>query len=138
MIRFVTALALALALSACGEEELPTGPDPSGPPPTFTENFSGTVNQNGSRTHTFNSQASGTITATLVTVSPDPELVVGFSLGTFNGSSCQTVIWKDDAKQSTILTGAVSALGSLCVRIYDVGNIPATEPVSYEIQVIHP
>jgi hypothetical protein len=130
-------LALVLALSGCGDDEIPTGPTPTDPV-TFTENFSGSVNQNGARTHTFNTQASGTVTATLVTVAPDAELVVGFSLGTFNGSACQIVIAKDDAKQSTILTGAVSALGSLCVRIYDVGNITAAQPVDYEIQVIHP
>jgi hypothetical protein len=137
VIRTVTLLALVLALAACGDDDTPTGPDPT-PPATFTENYSGTLNQNGGRTHNFNTQASGTVTATLVTVSPDSELLIGLSLGTWNGNACQVVIAKDDAKAGTILTGAVSALGSLCVRIYDVGNITAAQPIDYEIQVVHP
>jgi hypothetical protein len=138
-------LALVLALAACGDDELPTGPDPTTPlgpcgaAVCTTANFTGSVNQNGARTHNFATQASGTVTATLVSVGPDaPDLVVGLSLGTWNGSACQVVIAKDDAKQAAIVVGQVSALGSLCVRIYDVGNIPAAQPTDYEIQVIHP
>ena len=137
LMRAVTFLALVLALASCGDEELPTNPTPT-PPVTVTENFSGTLNQNGGRTHTFNTGASGTVTVTLTTVAPDSELVVGLSLGTFNGSACALQITKDDAKQGVILTGGVSSLGNLCVRIYDVGNIPSAEPISYEIQVVHP
>jgi hypothetical protein len=46
------------------------------------------------------------------------------------------VIVKTDAKQATVLTGGVSSLGSLCVTIYDVGNI--VNPIAYEITVVHP
>src|SRR5687767_921099 len=91
-------LVSALALVSCGDDT-PTAPDPLPTPVTVTENFSGTVNRNGGQTHTFNSSASGTVTATLVTVAPNNELVVGFSIGTFNGSACQIVIAKDNATQ---------------------------------------
>ncbi len=91
---------------------------------------------NGLALHNFTTQASGAVTATLTTLSPDSELLVGMSLGTWNGTACQLVIVKTDAKQATVLTGGVSALGSLCVTIYDVGNI--VNPIAYEITVVHP
>lgn len=126
--------ALVAGAAACGDD--PTTPTTPTPPATVTETFSGSVTRNGAATHTFATQASGTVTATLTTLAPDSALVIGLSLGTFNGSACQLVITKDDATQGTIVTGGVSTLGSLCVRIYDVGNI--TDPVTYDITVVHP
>lgn len=126
--------AFVAGAAACGDD--PTTPTTPTPPATVTETFSGSVTRNGAATHTFATQASGTVTATLTTLAPDSALVIGLSLGTFNGSACQLVITKDDATQGTIVTGGVSTLGSLCVRIYDVGNI--TDPVTYDITVVHP
>ena len=136
-LRFVMPVIAVLALAACGDDDLFNAPTaPSGPAPTVTETFSGSINRNGAATHTFTTQASGTVTATLTTVTPDSELIVGFSVGTWNGTLCQIVLANDQAKQAAVVTGGVSALGSLCVRIYDVGNI--TDPISYEITVVHP
>lgn len=138
MMRILMLLLLVLTTAACDTQdpfEIPTNPTP--PNPT-TVNFSGAINRNGAQTHTFSSGASGTLTATLVTLGPDASLIVGLSLGTWNGNACQIVLAKDNATQGSILTGGVSALGNLCVRIYDVGNVPAAQQVTYEIQVIHP
>jgi len=136
-IRPVAVLALAILLIACnGNNQPPTSPTP--PPPTVTETFTGTVNRNGAATHNFTSQASGAVTATLTTLSPDSTLVIGLALGTWNGSVCQIVLPNDSATQGTVITGGVSSFGSLCVRIYDVGNITAAQPASYEITVVHP
>lgn len=134
-IRSLTLVTLLLALAACGDDDPMTPTEPT-PPPTFTETFTGTVNRNGAVTHTFATQASGTVTATLTTLAPESALIVGLSLGTWNGTACQLVITKDDATQGSVLTGGVSTLGSLCVRIYDVGNI--VDPIAYEITVVHP
>jgi hypothetical protein len=105
-------------------------------PVTVTETFADTIARNGARTHNFTTQSSGQVTATLTTLSPDSALVVGFALGTWNGTLCQQVLVKDDATQGTVLFGGVSSFGSLCVRVYDVGNV--TEPINYEITVVHP
>ena len=138
MQRWIRALAVltmvALSTVACGDDD-PTPTAPS-PPPTVTETFSGTVNRNGIVIHNFTTQASGVVTATLTTLAPDSELLVGLSLGTWNGTACQLVITKTDAKQATVITGGVSALGSLCVVINDVGNI--VNPITYELTVVHP
>ena len=133
-IRVLIVLGAVASFTACGDD--PVTPVAPTPPPTFTETFSGSVSMNGLALHNFTTQASGAVTATLTTLSPDSELLVGMSLGTWNGTACQLVIVKTDAKQATVLTGGVSALGSLCVTIYDVGNI--VNPIAYEITVVHP
>jgi hypothetical protein len=133
-VRTFGVLAVLVTFAACGDDpEPPTAPSP---PPTVTGTFSGTVGRNGLSLHNFTTQASGTVTVTLTTLLPDSELLVGMSLGTWNGTACQLVIVKTDAKQATVITGGVSTLGSLCVTIYDVGNI--VNPISYEMTVVHP
>lgn len=135
LIRTAALLAIVLASFACNSDDdnIPTNPTP---PPTTTVTFSGTVNRNGAVTHTFATQASGTVTATLTTLSPDSALRIGLALGTWNGAVCQIVLPNDNATQGTVVTGGVSALGNLCVRIYDVGNV--VDPVAYEVTVVHP
>ncbi len=134
LIRYLMFVALVGVLAACSDD--PTTPTNPTPAPTVTETFSGTVNRNGAVTHNFTTEASGTTTATLTTLGPDSALIIGMSLGTSNGSTCTLVITKDNATQGTVVTGGVSSLGSLCVRIYDVGNI--VDPITYEITVVHP
>jgi hypothetical protein len=135
LVRLLPVLVTALAMSACGDDpfETPTNPNPAVP---VTETFNGVVNPRGAQTHTFTSQASGTVTATLKFLVPDNTVRMGLALGTWNGSACQLVITKTDAAEATVITGAVSALGSLCVYIHDVGNL--VRPTEYEIEVTHP
>jgi hypothetical protein len=127
-------LALVLTFSGCDDD--PTPPTAPTPPPTTTDTFSGMVNRNGAVTHTFATQASGTATATLTALSPDSALVVGFSMGNWNGSVCQIILANDRATQGTVVIGGVSTLSSFCMRIYDVGNI--VDPIAYEFTVVHP
>jgi hypothetical protein len=135
IVRYLPVLVAALALSACGDDpfEIPTNPDPVDP---VTETFSGVVSVRGAQTHTFSSQASGEVKATLKFLVPDPAVRMGFALGTWNGVACQLVIAKTDAIETTEIIGAVSALGSLCVYIHDVGNL--VQPTEYQIEVVHP
>ena len=123
---------VALATVACGGA-IVTPPTSPTPVPQI-EVFSGTLTRNGAATHTFTSQAGGTVTASLTSISPDA--VVGLSLGTWNGLACQVVIANDAAVLNTVVTGTVSAIGNLCVRVYDVGQF--AEPTSYEVQILHP
>jgi hypothetical protein len=126
----------ALWISACGGEDpfTPTTPTTTTMPNVAT--FAGVLGRNGATSHPFNTAASGSVVASINTLSPDDSIVVGFSLGTWNGAVCNIVFANDAAKQGTTVTGSVSSFGSLCVRIYDVGNV--TEPISYEITVQHP
>ncbi len=87
-------------------------------------------------THPFLAEASGDVTATLISLAPEEVASIGLSLGTWNGSACQTVIANDTAVQGAVIIGRASIAGNLCLRIYDTGNIPSL--ASYEVTVVHP
>jgi hypothetical protein len=127
------AVAVALAFWACNNTIPTTSTTPA---PTTTETFQGTLNPNGARTFSFSTQAAGTITTTLTSVSPDSTTTIGMALGTWNGAACQVILANDNAVQSTVLTGASTGAGSLCVRVYDVGNLTANE--DFTVTVEHP
>jgi hypothetical protein len=130
----VLAVAAALVAAACGSDT-PTTPTTPAIPAT-TDTFNGTLTQNGGFTHLFITSRSGSITATLTSLGPDSGLTVGLLLGTWNGNACAVQIVKDNAVQGSTIIGAASAAGSLCVRIYDVGQV--TGPVDYQLTVLHP
>ena len=102
-----------------------------------SETFTGSINVNGAATHNFFTSATGTVTATVVSLGENPPANVGLLLGTWSGVACQVVLVNDRAVNTTVLSGTVTTLGgSLCVRIYDVGAL--TQSVPYEIKVDHP
>lgn len=126
----------SLAMAGCGDSAaVPTSPTPN-VLPTVTEKFAGELNRNGARTHPFLAGASGNVTATLDTLTPETITAIGLSLGTWNGFACQIIIANDTAPKGTVVLGAASSAGSLCVRVYDVGNV--SNLASYELTVVHP
>jgi hypothetical protein len=132
-LRFL-AVALAVSAVACGSGTT-TAPTPT-TPVTVTDTFAGTLTSNGAASYAFTTAASGTVTATIATLSPNTTLVVGVALGTWNGNACQIVLSKDSATQFSFIVGQASQANTYCVRIYDVGNV--TDPTTYELQVNHP
>lgn len=135
--RLIAVLILTFAVAGCDDETTPTGPST---PVTVTDTFSGAVTQNGAQTHSFSTATGGPVTATLTSLGPDSALVIGFSLGTWNTttSSCSVVLANDAATGGAKLTGTMTGTGSLCVRLYDVGNVPASTPAAYSVEVVHP
>jgi len=126
---------LTLAGIACDSgENTPT--TPTTPGPTITETFAGTVTQNGAATFTFNTSVSGIVTATLKSIAPVATAQIGLALGTWNGVTCAVVLTNDRITAGLAVTGQVNAAGSLCVRIYDVGQL--TETSTFEVVVVHP
>ena len=130
-------LVLAVAAASCGNST-PTTTIPTTPTPvTSTETFTGTLNKNGANTHTFFTSATGTVQATLTALTPDSTTSVGFSMGTFTGSTCAILLANDNAVKTSVITGSVNSVGgSLCIRVYDIGKV--TQETSYEVQVVHP
>jgi hypothetical protein len=135
IVPMLLVIVVAAGAAAC-DDETPT--TPTTPAPTVTDTFSGNVNQNGAQTHSFSTAAGGRVTATLKQVAPDSALVVGFDLGSWNGSSCLIVLRNATATTGAVLTGTMSGIGELCVSVYDVGNISATSPAAYTVEVVHP
>jgi len=132
----LTSLAVAAALTAvaCGSDEPTTPTDPS-TPVAVTETFSESLNPNGGRTHQVAVERAGDIIASLTSLAPDPEAVVGLGIGTWNGVSCSIVIANDNAKVNVAIVGSATGTGSFCVRVYDVGNL--TESIDYTVAVQH-
>ena len=136
-LRLLTVLLLALAVSAC-DDDTPTTPTTT--PPSVTDTFTGAITQNGATTHSFNVSTSGTVKATLKTVGADNTLVVGFSLGTWNTvtESCSVVLANDAATAGAVLQGTMTGTGTLCLRMYDVGNVVAPAGAAYSVDIEHP
>ena len=125
-------LLLAGAAAACSNNDATSLVAPS--PTQSTDTFAGTLGVNGGSSFHFVSNR-GEVTATLSSVAPDSSVIVGVSLGTWNGASCSAVLSNDQAIQGTVIYGTVNATGTLCVRVYDVGKV--VDPLTYEVKVVH-
>ena len=135
LVSLTLVLALSVAGSACDSGDSTT-PTPTTPGATITETFSGSLTINGAVTFSFSTTGSGTLTATLRTVGPNTATQIGLALGTWNGVSCAVQISNDRSVIGTTVTGQVNAAGSLCARLYDVGQL--TQTSTFEIVVVHP
>jgi hypothetical protein len=126
-------LVLAVAVGCSGlSPDAPTVPDEV---PTTFVNFTGTLGVNGAFSHPFTVSQPGTMAAALADVTPDG-VIVGLSLGTWNGSTCIAVFSSDLAAEGLRIIGAASAAGNFCVRIHDTGHVVV--PTKYTIQLEHP
>ena len=127
-----------VVMGACSNNALTTTPTTS--PCPCTDSFSGTLSTNGAFSHTFTITTLGSVTASIVSLSPTrldgSAQLLGFGLGVWNGSSCTVASSSDTATAGSTITLNASAAGTLCVRVYDVGFI--TTPVLYQLQVVHP
>ena len=129
-------LALALGAAAC-DNQISTPTNPTTPVNMTTESFSGSLTPNGAVTYFYNVSQAGSLTATILSLSPDNTITVGLAIGTWNGATCQTVIVNERAPQGATVSGNASNAGSLCVRIYDPsGTVLAT--TKFELVVVHP
>ena len=131
---------LAASAAACGSKDpfLPTGP--STLPTVLTETFTGTLTRNSAYTHPFSASDSGDVSVFLITSADardatNNSIPIGVSLGTWNGASCAIVIANDNVAPGSSITGRATAAGNLCVRVYDVGFVPAAS--SYELLIDH-
>ena len=135
MSRFTCAAVLLAALSAaCSNSPTVTTPTPT-TPVYVTDTFAGTLTRNGATTFPFSVSTQGAVTANLTSVG-DASLTIGMSLGSWNGTACNILLANDQAKQGVTMVGTASGIGTLCLRVYDVGQV--TTPVDYTVTVTHP
>jgi hypothetical protein len=133
---------LALTTSACSDNTLSQLASASQTTPqTFTDTYTGTLSTNGAFTHIFTIQTLGSVTVTILNLSPNSSQIVGLSLGVWTGSACSTSPQTGGSESDTATTGSAitlnaTAAGNLCARLYDVGFI--TQPVIYTMQITHP
>jgi hypothetical protein len=133
------ALCLTVAMLGAAGCDDNTGTPPIVPTPVeITEPpFTGTLTINGGVTQSFSVNGTGTVTAILDSLTPNPDnsVVIGVQLGTWNGTSCQIVLTNDNAGVGSGVAGQANAAGSLCARVYDVGRL--TEPVTFSLTIKH-
>ena len=133
---------LTLTTSACSDNTLSQLASASQTTPqTFTDTYTGTLSTNGAFTHIFTIQTLGSVTVTILNLSPNSSQIVGLSLGVWTGSACSTSPQTGGSASDTATTGSAitlnaTAAGNLCARLYDVGFI--TQPVIYTMQITHP
>jgi len=136
VVRSFSLLALLTLGAACNSNSSVNTPTTPSNPATTIETFDGSINKNGAVAYNFIVAQTGTVTATLQSVS-DTTVAIGFSLGVWNGTACSTSgIFNDNAFAGATILGSVNAAASLCVRAYDVGKI--TDPVSFSITIVRP
>ncbi len=137
--RSLLLIPILAAVAGCGGNSatLPTGP--STLPTVLTETFSGTLTRNSAYTHPFSVSDSGDVSVFLITSADARDannaIPIGVSLGTWNGASCAIVIANDKVAPGSSITGRATAAGNLCVRVYDVGFVPAAS--TYELLIDH-
>jgi hypothetical protein len=131
---FRALLLLAPLAAGCGDDDptTPTAPTPV----AVTETFSGTLTRNGGITHEFAVQQAGTVAVKLAALAPDDTVIVGLSLGTWNGAVCQVILPNDKAALNTTVTGSAQNTGFFCARVYDATGALAGA-TDYSIEVTH-
>jgi hypothetical protein len=133
---------VALLAPACNKDSETTTPTTATTTPTTTqsstETYEGSLNKNGAATFSFSASEAGTVVATLTSFGPDATIAVGLSLGNWSGTACSAAIANDTITQGGTVTGTLSTSASLCVRIYDVGNIETEDKIPFTITVVHP
>jgi hypothetical protein len=132
---FRALLLLAPLAAGCGGNDQPNTPT-TPTPVAVTETFSGTLNPNGGRTHEFVVQQAGTVSVKLTALAPDDTVIVGISLGTWNGAVCQVILPNDKAALNTTVTGTAQNTGLFCARVYDATGA-LTASTDYSIDVTH-
>jgi hypothetical protein len=106
--------------------------------PTTSEPFAATIGVGGSAFYSFNIAVNGTVNVTLTSVGGQgvPATVqLGIGIGTPAGIDCSvTSSVTAGAGTAPQLTGSFGP-GLFCVRIYDVGNLPAA--ASFSVTIAH-
>lgn len=132
--RVAVLLAAAALAVGCGDDPTPIPPGPS--VPTITETFEGTLNPFSARTFLFEAQNAGAISVALVAVDP-ADSIVGLSLGTAGGTTCQAAVSTEFAFQGFTLNGLARTVGIVCARIYDSSENGLAAPVPFTLSVTH-
>ena len=132
----VLVMGTVLAAAACTGSDTTAGPT-TPTTATITDSFSDTLTLNAAKTFPFVVQAPGSVTALVLSISPDATQIIGVALGTWNGETCQLVLSNDAAVQGSTVIGQAAAPGNFCLRVYDAsGALPKNE--AYVVTVTHP
>jgi hypothetical protein len=127
-------------LAACNSNTTttPTTPTPVAVP--TTESVTGELKTGTTDIHHF-PVGIGVVNAILTGLSPVSTTLIGTAYGLWDGANCNpvtpTVVETNQMTVGTTLTGTAIKSTDLCLRVYDVGNIPADTTYTYSFTVTH-
>jgi hypothetical protein len=124
-------MTLALAAACGGGSTTPTTPTA----PTTTETFTGAVSAGGLAFNNFNVAQAGTLTATIVSLTPQTTITMGFGIGQPSTTGCTLISYDETARVGSVQQGTINP-GTYCVELYDIGNV--VDSVNYQVTVDHP
>ena len=102
--------------------------------PAKVVSFSGTLQPQGTASYTFTVSQDGYVEATLVGLGAPAGTAVGFGIGTASAiATCSVIQSVTTAAGTAAQLIGTGLAGTLCVTIYDVGNL--TGPTLYTITV---
>jgi hypothetical protein len=133
LTRMLTVAALAAGAAGCdsGNVTVPT------PAAIVTEAFTGTLGEGVTLTHAFEVPVRGTVAAQIIGMDPTDAGAMGFSLGTWDGTTCTPILRITAAQLGSALAGTAQP-SNMCVTVFDVGNYVDDAAVTYVVSVTHP
>jgi hypothetical protein len=140
MIRLIGAVLLAGALAVTGacapKSTTPVGPttDP------VTETFTGTLGVGATASHPFTVKEANQVTSAILTQAGPPSTIfMGLGIGAWTSSTSTCTLLQGGAVQASSIAqlSGYTQVGTYCVQIFDVGNIPEGQTISYSVTVVH-
>jgi len=135
-----SALIVALAGAACGgDTQTPTSATPTAPTPPTTRLFTGVLPVQGSAFFSFTAQRAGTASAMLASLTTNGRPIasrVGLGIGIPSGTDCATQTSADVTPALTAQVNYAAQPGTYCVRVYDIGALPAE--AAFGVRIIYP
>lgn len=138
----LAAVVLAVLLAGCdsGTDSPTTPTDPTPTPAQVTEVLTGELTKGATKVHPI-SVGTGVVRATLSSLSPVATTLIGTGIGLWDGTTCTavtpTAVETSSMQVGATLTGTAMSPVSLCVKVYDVGNIPDGTTYAYAMTVTH-
>ena len=117
--RYSLVAALTLSVAACGED--PVTPTPT--PTVTTMSFSSTMVPGGTASRSFSAERAGKVTVQYGSFSPQTDVTLRLSLGTFDGTNCTPTATLDTLPGTTPQISTDIAAGNYCVKVADVGGV---------------
>jgi len=115
-----------LFMAACDQAGTMTELPRPTTPPVKVVSFTGTLQPQGRNSYTFSVAQEGYVEATLVGLGAEPGTAVGLGIGTASATgTCEVLQSVTTAPGTAAQLVGTGLPGTLCVTIYDVGNLTA-------------
>ncbi len=140
LLKLLFGVLLAALAAGCGSDSsastTPTSPStPTGP---TTENFASVLAAGGGTSRTFVVATGGAVTVQLSDANPDVKVGLGVGVANVPGTICGLTYSVTTSKGAAAQITTTADIGSYCVEVFDVGNIPKNSAIAFNVTIVHP